>query len=207
MLFSNYTDGVITDGASVITGHFSGVGAHVKAVATNCILKHCNIHREALTVKPLSSDKQRKTELESVLDIVVKTVNYIKCGGKGKPARVFQKLCEEIDSENVTILLHTEVCWLSRGKVLTRVFKLKQEILIFFAKKNHEYATNFLDHEWVSKLAYLASLFNMLSILNTSLQGKSSDIFSRLEKLMSLKDKFTAEPIKCQKMIFLLFSF
>ena len=79
-----------TDGAAVMTGRFSGVGARVKAVAKNCVLKHCIIHREALAVKPLSSDKQRKTELESVLDIVVKTVNYIKCGGKGKSTRVFK---------------------------------------------------------------------------------------------------------------------
>ena len=35
-----------TDGAAVMTGHFSGVGARVKAVATNCILKHCIINRE-----------------------------------------------------------------------------------------------------------------------------------------------------------------
>ena len=131
----------------MITGHFSRVGARVKAVATNCILKHCIIHREALAVKPLSSNKQRKTELESVLDIVVKNVNYIKCGGKGKSTRVFQKLCEEMDSENVTVLLHTEVRWLSRGKVLTLVFKLRREISVFLAEKNHEYATNFLDHE------------------------------------------------------------
>ena len=37
-----------TDGATVITGYFLGVGARVKAVVTNCILKHCFIHREAL---------------------------------------------------------------------------------------------------------------------------------------------------------------
>ena len=49
-----------TGGAAVITGSFSGVGARIKAVATNCILKHCIIHREALALKPLSSDKQRK---------------------------------------------------------------------------------------------------------------------------------------------------
>ena len=186
----------------MITGHFSVVGARDKAVATNCILKHCIIHREALAVKPLSSDKQRKTELQSVLDIVVKTVNYIKCGGKGKSVRVFQKLCEEMDSEDVTVLLHTEVRWLSRGKVLTRVFKLRREVSIFLAEKNHEYATNFLDLEWVSKLAYLASVFDVLSILNNSLQGKSSDIFPKLEKLMPLKDKLTGGPIKCQKLLF-----
>ena len=176
-----------TDGAAVITRHFSGVGARVKAVATNCILKHCNMHREALAVKPLSSDKHRKTELERVLDDIMKTVNYIKCGGKGKSARIFQKLCEETDSENATVLLHTEVRWLSRGKVLTREFKLKWEISVFLAEKNHEYATNFLDHEWVFKLAYLASVFDVLSILNISLQGKSSDIFCQVGKIDASK--------------------
>jgi len=54
-----------TDGAAVMTGRLSGVGTRVKAVATNCVLKHCIIHREALAVKPLSSDNRRKTELES----------------------------------------------------------------------------------------------------------------------------------------------
>ena len=137
----------------------------------------------------------------------MKIVNYIKCGGKGKSARVFQTLCEEMDSENVTVLLHTEVCWLSRGKVLTRVFTLRREISAFLAEKNHKYATNFFDHECVSKLAYLASVFDVLSILNTSLQGKSSDIFSQVGKIDAFKKKLTAGPIKCQKIIFLLFSF
>ena len=178
-----------------------------QAVATNCILKHCNIHREALAVKPLSSDKQRKTELETVLDIVEKTVNYIKCGGKGKSARVFQKLCEEMDSENVTVLLHIEVRWLSRGKVLTRVFKLKREIPVLLAEKKHEYAKNFLDHKWVSKIAYLASVFDMLSILNTSLQGKSSDIFSQVGKIDAFKRQIYCWANKVSKNDFSSFQF
>ena len=108
---------------------------------------------------------------------------------KGKFARFFQKLCEEMDSENVTVLLHTEVRWLSRGEVLTCVFKLRREISVFLVVKNHEYATNFLDHEWVSKLAYLASIFDVLSILNTSLKGKSSNIFSQVGKIDAFKRK------------------
>ena len=196
-----------TDGAAVITGHFSGVGARVKAVATNCILKHCNIHCEVLAVKPLSSDKQRKTELESVLDIVVKTVNYIKCGGKGKSARVFQKLCEEMDSENATVLLYTEVHWLSRGKVLTHVFKLRREVLVFLQRKIMNMQQIFLTmngspnwHIWLQ--------YSMCCPYSTPVfKGKIGIYFPKLEKLMPLNDKFTAGPIKCQKMTFLLFSF
>ena len=155
----------------------------------------------------INSDKQRKTELESVLDIVVKIVNYIKCGGKGKFARVFQKLCEEMDSENVTVLLHTEVRWLSRGKVLTRVFRLRREISVFLAEKNYEYVANFLDHEWVFKLAYLASVFDVLSILNTSLQGKSSDIFSQVGKIDAFKRQIYCWANKVSKNDFSSFQF
>ena len=176
-------------------------------MSRSCILIHCNIHREALAVKPVSSDKQRKTELKSVSDIVIKTVNYIKCGSKGKSARVFQKLCEEMDSENVIVLLHTEVHWLSRGKVLTCVFKLKREISVFLAGKNRECATNFLDHEWVSKLAYLASVFDVLSILNTSLQGKSSNIFSQVGKIDAFKRRIYCCANKVSKNDFSSFQF
>ena len=42
----------------------NGVCAHVKAVATNCVLNCCIIHREAMTVKLLNSGKQRKTKLK-----------------------------------------------------------------------------------------------------------------------------------------------
>ena len=196
-----------TDGATVMTGRFSGVGARVEAVATNCILKHYIIHREALAVKPLSSDKQRKTELESVLDIVVKTVDNIKCDGKGKSARVFPKLYEEIDSENVTVLLHTEVRWLFRGKVFTRVFKLRREISFFLQRKIMNMQRIFLtmngSQNWHIWLQY-----SMCCPYSTPVfKGKVRIYFPKLEKLMPLKEKSTAGPIKCQKTIFPLFSF
>ena len=38
-------------------------------------------------------------------------------------------------------------------------------------------------------------------------KGKVQIYFPKLKKLMPLKDKFTAGPIKCQKMIFLFFSY
>ena len=97
--------------------------------------------------------------------------------------------------------------WLSHGKVLTCVFKLRQEISVFLAEKNHEYATNFFDHEWVSKLAYLASIFDVLSILNTSLQGKSSDIFSQVGKIDDFKRKIDCWANKVSKNDFSPFQF
>ena len=90
---------------------------------------------------------------------------------------------------------------------MTRLFKLRREISVFLAEKNHEYSTNFLDHEWVSKLAYLTSIFDVLSILNTSLQGKKSDIFSQVGKIDAFKRKMDYWTNKVSKNDFSSFRF
>jgi hypothetical protein len=59
-------------------------------------------------------------DLKTVLDYSVKIVNYIK--SRPLNARVFKLLCEEMGSEHTKLLLHTKITWLSRAKVLVRVF-------------------------------------------------------------------------------------
>lgn len=50
--------------------------------------------------------------LETVLDEVVKIVNFVK--GRPLNARLFARLCEDIGSEYTQLLFHTDVRWLSR---------------------------------------------------------------------------------------------
>ena len=45
--------------------------------------------------------------------------------------RLFKVLCEEMASEHTRLLFYTEVCWLSRGKVLTCLFELRDEVKLF----------------------------------------------------------------------------
>jgi len=40
-------------------------------------------------------------------------------------------------SDYAGLLLHIHVRWLSRGKILTRLFDLKTEVKIFLKDKNH----------------------------------------------------------------------
>jgi hypothetical protein len=58
--------------------------------------------------------------LKDVLDTTVKMVNFVKA--KPLNSRVFSALCNEMGSDHVMLLQHTEVGWLSRGKVLTHFF-------------------------------------------------------------------------------------
>jgi hypothetical protein len=74
-------------------------------------------------------------DLKTVLDVAVKIANQTKF--RLLNTRVFKLLCEEMGSENTTLLLHTEIRWLFRGEALIRVFDLCPEIYSFFLLITH----------------------------------------------------------------------
>ena len=87
----------------------------VYAVAPNATWVDCSIHLEALAAKGMPDS------LKDVLDTTVKMVYLVKA--RPLNTRIFSALCNEMGSDHVMLLQHTEVRWLSRGKVLTRFFK------------------------------------------------------------------------------------
>jgi hypothetical protein len=86
----------------------------MQAVAPNTTWVHCSIHREALAAKGMPDS------LKDVLD-PVKMVNFVKA--KPLNSRVFSALYNDMGSDHVMLLQHTEVSWLSRSKVLTHFLK------------------------------------------------------------------------------------
>lgn len=60
-------------------------------------------------------------------------------------------------------MLPTEVRWLSRVRYLARVYELREPIQIFFSEKKSPLVAHFSDEEWISKLAYLCDMFNLLN--------------------------------------------
>ena len=133
--------GVSTDGARAMLGQHSGVVRRVKAVAPQATSVHCSIHGEALATKKMPPD------LKTVLNEAVKSVNFIK--SRPLQTRLFAVLCGEMGSDHQQLLLHTEVRWLSRGKVLTRLFELRDEVRVFFLDSKFELAHRFTDFEWL----------------------------------------------------------
>ena len=90
------------------------------------------------------------------VDESVKIINFIK--SHPKKARLFKMLCEDMESLHTSVLLHTVLRWLSRGKTLTRLFEMKPEIRIFLIDDDFALGDRLCDEHWVMKLAYLADI-------------------------------------------------
>ena len=169
-----------TDGAPAMLGYRSGFRSRVIAVNSTAKHLHCMIHRHALASKTLPP------ELKEVLDDVVSMVNAIKSSALN--TRLFRLLCQEFDENHEELLLHTEVRWLSRGNMLSRVESLKEEMAEFFSRigSNIRYqvlASKLTDQEWLVKLAYLSDVFTRLNELNKSLQGSHNTVIDFVDKL------------------------
>ena len=173
--------GVCTDGARAMTGRHSGVVARIREVAPDVQWTHRSIHREALAVKKMP------VEFKAVYHTAVKTVNFIKA--RPMLSRLFHVLCDERGSEHVQLLLHTEVRWLSRGKVLSRLFELYREVQVFLQDKNFPASGVFDDTVWLSQLAYLSDIFSRMNELNLGLQGLSTSAFDVQDKISAMLKK------------------
>ncbi|KAL7637467.1 UNVERIFIED_CONTAM: hypothetical protein RMT77_012195 [Armadillidium vulgare] len=116
--------GICTDGAPCMTGCIKGFVSLAEKENPNLIRTHCFLHREVLV------SKISQEELKLVLQQVVEIVNYIK--SRPLKSRLFEQLFKEMDSQHVRLLMHTEIRWLSKGKVLNRVHELHKGLIAFF---------------------------------------------------------------------------
>ncbi len=104
---------------------------------------------------------------------VIKIVNNIR--SKALSHRQFKALMDEMDAQYGDVLYHQEVRWLSRGKVLRRFFDLRDEIRVFQESKDGNIQVP-TDKKWLSDLAFLVDVTEMLNVLNVQLQGKDQII-------------------------------
>ena len=88
--------------------------------------------------------------VKEVLDESVKIINVIK--SRPKNTRLCKMLCEDMGSLHTSLLLHTEVRWLSRGKTLTRLFEMKPDVRIFLIDDDFALGDRLCDERWAHEI-------------------------------------------------------
>jgi len=175
--------GITTDGAPAMTGKREGaatiIAKHAADVSNNDnVMKyHCIIHQEALSAKTLG--------FNDVMKAVIADVNFIRA--KALKHRQFKNLLEETDAQYSDICYYTEVRWLSKGRVLERVFSLRTEMKDFLQQNGRE--TGLSDPQFVCDVAFLADITKHLNTLNQNLQGKDKQIVDLFSHVKAFKAK------------------
>jgi hypothetical protein len=96
-----------------LTDRTNGVVDSVKVVLPEAKIALCCIYRESLGTKKML------VEIGTILKEYVKTVIFIKA--EPLNLRIFVAVCMEVGSDRRQLLLHTEIHWVSRWMVLTRL--------------------------------------------------------------------------------------
>ena len=173
---------VCTDGAPAMTGCNVGFCAQLEQFLGRTLLKyHCIIQQESLCGKSL--------QMKDVMSVVVKCVNDIRAAALKR--REFRQLLNEVDEQYGELLLHTEVRWLSRGKVLARFLAVKDHVHNFLCEKNMlpEKRQKLKDPSWLNNLAFLTDISGHLNTLNKRMQGKQQLVSHLNDQVNSFRQK------------------
>ena len=175
-------DSVCTDGAPALTGKKSGCLALLEQFLDRTILKyHCIIHQEALCGKTLN--------LKHIMDVVLRCVNKIR--SKVLNRREFRQFLSDLNEEYGELLIHCKVRWLSKGKVLSRFWALKNSVCLFLSEID-EFPTErecLQNDDWLNDLAFLVDITSHLNSLNARLQGKDKLFTNLCDDISAFKMK------------------
>ena len=111
---------ICTDGAPAMIGIKSGFVTLVKNEWPHVTSSHCSPHQYTQALKTISL---------YLMDVAVKVINFIL--PRAEYHRLFQLLAKEMGAQHVELLFYTKVRWLSRGKCLSRLYELENEVEIF----------------------------------------------------------------------------
>ncbi|KAK7938377.1 hypothetical protein WMY93_001703 [Mugilogobius chulae] len=125
-------------------------------------------------------------------DTITKLVNFLRASSSHQH-RLLREFLAEVDAPANDLLLHSNVRWLSKGKVLERFWKIRNDIKDFLAQQKSPKAQVFLDfleeESNLDTLAFLVDITGHLNDLNLKLQGKDNSVCDLVAAVQSFQKK------------------
>lgn len=163
-------------------GNKSGFQTLFKQYAPDVLSTHCHIHRVALASR-VTSDC-----LVETINLTISIIIFVK--NSPLNSRFLSKLCEELDEKYKTLVWFTNVLWLSKGNMLTRVFELRSTIYKFLLDNDKpDIGKKFYEDKNIQTIAYLVDIISKINNLNLRLQGPNASIIYLYDSIKSFTSK------------------
>ncbi|XP_065147064.1 SCAN domain-containing protein 3-like [Paramisgurnus dabryanus] len=176
---------ITTDGAPSMMGREKGAVSRLKEDNPELLSYHCIIHLSVLC----STLSEHHAE---VMNTITKLVNFLRASSAHQH-RLLREFLAEVDAPANDLLLHSNVRWLSKGKVLARFWKIRNEIKDFLAQQKSHKAQVFLqfleEESNMDTLAFLVDITGHLNDLNLKLQGKDNSVCDLVAAVQSFQRK------------------
>ncbi len=176
---------ITTDGAPAMTGRERGAVARLREENPELIAYHCIIHQSVLC-STLSD------EHAEVMNTIMRMINFLRASSSYQH-RMLREFLRDVEASADDLLLHNNVRWLSKGRVLERFWSIRREIADFLAELKSEKATQFSlfleDEKKMDNVAFLVDITSHLNELNVKLQGKNNSICELITAVRSFQRK------------------
>ncbi len=176
---------ITTDGAPAMIGREKGAVARLKEDNPVLIAYHCIIHQAVLCAS--LSDEHAE-----VMNTMMKMINFLRASSSYQH-RMLREFLREVDANADDLLLHNNVRWLSKGRVLARFWSIRREVASFLAGLVSQKAAQFslfLENEkHMDNVAFLVDITSHLNELNLRLQGKDNSVCELMTAVRSFQRK------------------
>ncbi|CAI9731135.1 Hypothetical predicted protein [Octopus vulgaris] len=163
----------------------------------NSAMAPAKLKRHLATKHPeLSGKKEQyfKRELAFNKREVSMFAKKFKLSDKGQEASyaVAEIVARKMNSHTISETVILPTCHTQKYDDLSRVYKLKEELLTFYLQENlKDFVECLSDDHWCSKVAYFADIFHELNLLNNGMQGRNENILSSTDKINDFQKKLT----------------
>ncbi|XP_061820754.2 SCAN domain-containing protein 3-like [Nerophis lumbriciformis] len=176
---------IATDGAPAMLGREKGLVPRLRDHHPGLISYHCIIHQSVLCAS-------LGEVYSEIMTTMMKLINFLGASS-ALQHRLLRTFLTEVDAAFDDLLMHNNVRWLSKGRVLERFWAIREELQVFLSQQNSAKAKQFLEFLQnagkMEAVACLADITSHLNDLNLKLQGKKNTVCELMSEVRAFQRK------------------